>query len=122
MSELPTDAVIVSIAILSLADADEVNKSLPVAYLGGNVPEFRIIVPDHDGLSVLQHSNDVWDHQLGYVRYTVQYEITVGADQGGKVYVSVIDTEVVSFSDQPLYELDDRALPQVVGPCLEAEA
>ena len=46
----------------------------------------------------------------------------VGADQAGRVDDRVVDADVEPLADQPLGEFHVRALPQVIGVHLEAEA
>ena len=81
-----------------------------------------VALPTTIGLRVLEDLVDRSHHQPRDVRDLVQDVVAVRADAAGEVHVLVVDREIVALADQPLDELDHRALAQVVGAGLEAEA
>ncbi|MGA7223349.1 MAG: hypothetical protein WA603_08590 [Candidatus Acidiferrales bacterium] len=49
-----------------------------------------ILVADHDGLGMLQDRIDTVDHEPGYLRNVIEDEISIGSDQAGQLFLSII--------------------------------
>src|SRR5216683_5427777 len=102
----PTDAIIVAIIAPSIDDSYKINQELTVTQTLGHFVEVRILVADHDGLSVIQHCVDVADHKFGYVRNTVEDEVPVRANQSCNIHVLVIDAQVMALPDKAFDDFD----------------
>jgi len=68
--------------------------------------EIGVLVSNHDGLSMIEHSINVVDHKFRNVRNVVENEIPVRANQTGYIHVLVVDAQVVSLPDQSFDDLD----------------
>src|ERR1041385_9264118 len=88
---LPADAVIHSVFAAPIGHADEIDEHLAGAQALRHAVEAAVIVPNHDGLRVIENLVDVLDHQLRDVGNAVQDEIAVRTDEAGKLHVLVVD-------------------------------
>src|ERR1700722_15734768 len=71
---------------------------------------------------MIQHCVDSVHHKPGNMRNTGQDEVAVGTDQASHLYVAVENTQVVTFADQVLDDLDHRTFAQIVGSRFETES
>ena len=73
-------------------------------------------------LGLLLIVGNVRAHHLADVRQVLGNEVLVGAQQTGQMHLRVVDLDLVALANQLLGQCDQRALPQVVGTCLEGQA
>src|SRR5687768_5482919 len=118
----PTDPLVDAGNAARVADADEVDERLPVGQAPGNVAEFRRRVADNDGIGVVDNLVDACNHQARDMGDAVEDVVAVRPVDGCEADVAVVHAQVVALSDQPLDQFHYRALAQVIGTRLEAEA
>ena len=121
-ASLPANTVVLATFAPAVCDPDEIHKMLAWLQTVNNACKFRVFVTDHDGLCMIQYCVDSIHHEPGNVRNTVQDEVAVGADQASHFYVAVENTQVVTFADQVLDDLNHRTFAQIVGSRFETES
>ena len=81
----------------------------------------RVPGPDQAHLGVLEHLVDGVREQLREVRQPGLDVLAVRAEQPGEAHVGVVDPQVVPLAEEPLRQLDERALAEVVGAGFEGQ-
>jgi hypothetical protein len=75
--------VILAIFAPAISDSYEIHQNLAVAQPLSHAPEVRILVADHDRLSVIQNRIDTVDHESGYLQNAVEDEVPISANEAG---------------------------------------
>src|ERR1700758_1056468 len=56
------------------------------------------------------------------MRYPIQNKVAVRTDQSCEIHVPIVNAQVVALANQPLDDLDHRALSEIVSARLETES
>src|SRR5580704_876112 len=84
--------------------------------------KIRILVPDDNCLSVIQHGVNAANHKFGYVGNMVEDKVPICSNQLGKIYVPVIDAQVIPLAEKAFDDFYHGTFSQIVCPRFETEA
>src|SRR3990167_2887928 len=103
-------------------EADQIDHVLAVEGLLRQGCEALIAITEDDDLGVIDYRIEVTVEQRGDMRNLRFDVVLVGAIDAGIFDVAVVDAQFEALADQHLGQLHQRALAQVVGAGLEAQA
>src|SRR5690242_13180346 len=118
----PTDAIILSIELAEVANANQVDHELIRPDPLGKAVELSVSIADHDDLAMRERLVEGFDQKRRHVRDHAKQIIAIGADELGEADVPIEDADVIALADQALDQFQNRAFAQIVGASLEAHA
>src|SRR5882672_3620049 len=119
---LPTNALVRALTRSRSRGANEIDDYLRRIRALQGFTKGGIGIADHDRVRVVEDIVDRLHHQSREMRHMLLDVCLVRAREPRQAHIAVVETHVVALTDQVLDQRDDRALPQVVGASLEAEA
>src|SRR5215813_13440081 len=122
MKRSPAQTVVDRFALIGVKQTNKINNHPLAVKLVPQRAKLVFLLGNDDHFGFVDNLGEVRLHQRRDVRDLAFDVVFVRAEQSGELDVPIVDRELEPLADQGFYKRHHRALAQVVGSRLEAQA